>query len=145
MIKDIYEFMRLGGQYVPEKPNFDISPFETDKYLMRVEEEVEETGEAIWGNEASNLLAETGEWVELPNLPETVDGYLDIAYVAITGALNAAGYEATQKCWDAIVDANLSKVDGRFEPPARDENGKIIKPRDWVAPDIEGILNGTSN
>lgn len=142
-LNDISDFMLAGGQHVPGRPNWTPSPFEIDQYISRVESEVEETITATWGGPEDYVKAEaTGETFNpIPDVPEVVDGFLDIAYAAFTGALNVAGLEKTRACWEAIVDANLAKVDGRFGPAITDpESEKILKPIGWKAPDIEGIL-----
>lgn len=122
---EIAAFMLAGGQEVPESPRFGeylahLLPFEG-----RTREEVNETLEAISNH----------------NLAETVDGFLDTAYVAITGAIRAVGVDAARACWEAICDANTAKIDGRHGDVVRDKNtGKILKPEGWEAPNIGKIL-----
>lgn len=142
-LNDISDFMLAGGQHVPGHTNWTPSPFEVDQYISRVESELEETITATWGSPEDYVRAElTGETFNaIPDVPEVVDGFLDIAYVAFTGALNVAGLEKTREAWLAIVDANLAKVDGRHGEVVTDpDTGKILKPEGWQAPDIERIL-----
>ena len=59
----------------------------------------------------------------------------------MTGAIRKAGATKAALAWEAILDANLAKVDGRHGPVVRnEETGKIEKPEGWTAPDIEKIL-----
>lgn len=126
-IQDVAKFMYLGGQYVPSDHNRGASYRDLIQFLARVRSEVSETQDGIEENEHA----------------EIVDGFLDIAYAAMTGAIRKAGAKKAQLCWEAICDANLAKVDGRYGPVVRDEEtGKILKPEGWIGPDIEGILNG---
>lgn len=81
----------------------------------------------------------TEEYLEMTNawmcrdLPDTVDGILDLVYVLL-GTLPALGVDA-QPIWDAIHDANMAKAGG-----GKDERGKVRKPPGWVAPDVRGLL-----
>ena len=124
LFDEIAAFMEAGGQVVPEHPEPEV-PFSVNNFVVRVREELEETDAAFYYNKR----------------PEAVDGFLDIAYAAITGALHIAGVKKTRECWEAIMRANTSKIDGTYGEIVRDEKtGKILKPEGWMAPDIEGIL-----
>jgi len=130
MFNRIVDFMELGGQEVPSNPivaKGDGKKLQEDalNILGFVKSEVEETEEALHAIDQA----------------EALDGFLDIAFVAITGALRVAGLRAAKEAWDAIVKANLSKVDWSIGPAKNDpETGKVLKPGGWKAPDIEGIL-----
>lgn len=142
MFEPIARFMQVGGQEVPSEPDWYPNPLEIDKFIMRAEEELDELGEAVFGGSEDLTAAEYGETFCV-DVPEAVDAWLDLAYVAFTGALSIAGLEKTQAAWDAIVDANLAKIDGRHgDVVVNEETGKIGKPKGWTAPDIEEILNG---
>lgn len=128
-VKDVGQFMQLGGQTVPTGLDKSLDPGEMFRFVRIVESEVSETRDAIFT---------PGEidW------PEAVDGFLDIAYAALTGAVRLVGVEKASEAWYAIVDANLSKVDGRYGDPILDPTtGKIGKPEGWKAPEIERIIN----
>lgn len=135
-IDAIANFMSLGGQTVPEGTDREVTRDEVDNFLIRVEEEVIETFLGIHGKRVLHEID-----APVGNIPETLDGFIDIAYVALTGAIRLVGADKARAAWDAVVDANLAKVDGRHGPAYRDENGKIQKPEGWTAPDIEAIVN----
>lgn len=118
-------FMKAGGQTVGQKNGKFIERF---AYNDRVGEEVKETWHAILGCDDT----------------EIADGYADIIYAAMTGLLNLAGREKAEQIFQAVVDANSSKVDGSLGPVRRDENGKILKPAGFVPPNekIKQILEG---
>lgn len=125
-IEKIAFFMDMGGQEAPlywcGEP---LGMSEGKRFLDRVDEELIETYHAIREGDSAEIL----------------DGFLDIAYAALTGAIRTAGVRAAYEGWDAVVDANQAKVDGRHGPVVRNElNGKILKPEGWESPDIEGIL-----
>lgn len=125
-IENIARFMELGGQIVPGDVDTGYARQELWPFIARVHEELQETTEALLHKDTA----------------EVVDGFIDTAYVALTGAIRVAGNKKAKEAWDAVVDANLAKVDGRHGDVVRDpETGKILKPEGWTAPDIEGILN----
>lgn len=128
----VTEFMEAGGQTVGQKAPEDIAPKHIThhrwRYLNRVDDELTETRIAILnGNDV-----------------EIADGYADIIYAAMTGLLNLVGREKAEQIFQAVVDANSSKVDGSLGPVRRDENGKILKPEGFTPPNekIKKILEG---
>lgn len=128
-INQVAKFMKLGGQEFPDSPDFNLEWEEVSPFISRITEEVTESLSSY--NLADGTI----------DLAELVDGFIDTAYVALTAAVRAAGPEKAKQVWDAVVEANLSKVDGRFGPVVRDEEtGKILKPEGWEAPDVAGIL-----
>lgn len=135
-VEAIASFMALGGQVVPDDVDRDITTEEICRFIDRVEEEIEETFDASgFHDPAFRIQAPV-------NHAEVLDGFIDAAYAALTGAIRVAGEEKAKAAWDAVVDANLSKVDGRYGPPIiNPETGKIGKPEGWIAPDIEAIIN----
>ena len=128
-IDNVASFMDLGGQYFPNDTDRDISKSDIRKFIERIDEEVEETFEATFAGEEIQIA-------------EALDGAIDTAYVAMTLAIRLVGPLKARKAWDAVVDANLAKVDGRYgDPIINPDTGKIGKPEGWTAPDIEAIVN----
>lgn len=124
-IQRIAKFMEAGGQTVPDSLDLEVPVVEMQQFCERTLDEVEET-----------ILA-----LREANPAEVLDGFLDTAYAAFTGAIRFAGVASTEQAWEAIVRANESKIDGTYGPVVQDEEtGKILKPEGWKAPDIEGIL-----
>lgn len=124
-IHQIAEFMRAGGQTVPEGLDLDMTCKELIQFINRTIDEIRETAEAAQKADYAGIL----------------DGFIDTAYVALSGAIRLAGEAKALAAWDAVVDANNAKIDGRYGDIVRDpDTGKILKPEGWQAPDIEGIL-----
>lgn len=120
-------FMEAGGQIVGQKNAKEID-HDRWQYFIRTDAEVTETRIAITnGNDV-----------------EIADGYADTIYAAMTALLNLAGREKAEQIFQAVVDANTTKVDGSLGPVRRDENGKILKPHGFVPPNqkIKEILEG---
>ena len=133
----IEEFMRLAGQnvgYSPKIPDINIRKLRATLIL----EEALETVDAL-GFRAFNL-GDTPKDFELVsknpcNIIEVADGCADISVVTI-GTLSAFGI-SDKPLLKEVDESNLRK----FGPGGhRREDGKWVKPPDWKAPDIEGIL-----
>lgn len=120
-------FMEAGGQIVGQE-NDEYITHHRRQYLNRVGEEVVETRVAILGG----------------NDVEIADGYADIIYAAMTGLLNLVGRDKAERIFQAVVDANTTKIDGSLGPVRRAESGKILKPAGFVPPNekIKQILEG---
>lgn len=104
---------------VPAVPNFDL----VYDRICHLEEE----------------LGEIKEAAEADNLVDLVDGLVDLVYVAkgiaIICGISPAAWKAL---WDEIHAANMRKVPGVHAD--RQQAYDVIKPTDWVGPDVEGIL-----
>lgn len=139
----ISEFMQLGGQTVPADVDREISTEELLKFWERIDDELQETWEAIcyWNSQWEMYEPHLDEPPR--DFPEVVDGFLDIAFCALSAAIRVAGETKAYKAWWEVVQANLFKVNGMYGPKILNpDTGKIEKPEGWVAPDIERILNG---
>lgn len=67
------------------------------------------------------------------DLAEMADGLIDLEYVTL-GTHETLGIDSNP-LWAEVNAANMRKEGG-----ATRHDGKILKPRDWVGPDIEGAL-----
>jgi predicted HAD superfamily Cof-like phosphohydrolase len=76
--------------------------------------------------------------LEARNMTECADALADIIYVAIGTALELGIPLA--ECWDEVQASNMAKIDPVTGKVVRREDGKILKPKGWQAPDIEGII-----
>lgn len=95
-----------------------------DKPVLQSAERV--TARADWLDE------EVTELREAITIAEQADAYIDIIYFAM-GGLVEMGVNP-DRLWSIVHGANMAKVwpDGTVR---RREDGKIIKPDGWVAPD----------
>jgi predicted HAD superfamily Cof-like phosphohydrolase len=140
--------MENAGQEIPDKPCIP-SP---EVRLLRAKlifEEAMETIEAlgvdimlspfIGQHDKVALSHVMGELVvnphRKPDLVLIADGCADISVVT-TGTLSACGIQ-DEELLEEVDKANLAK----FGPGGyKREDGKWIKPKDWVPPDILGVL-----
>jgi predicted HAD superfamily Cof-like phosphohydrolase len=116
--RDQEKFMRACDQSVD---NFNQPQFKL--YLGLIEEEYKELKEAI--NNHDQL--------------ETLDALVDILVVTI-GAIHSAGYDA-EGAWKEVMQTNFAKIDKDTGKVRKREDGKVLKPLGWTAPNLTPFLN----
>lgn len=80
------------------------------------------------------ILDECDELAASPNITECADAYLDIIIFAL-GGLVELGVKPS-KLFDRVIKSQIDKLqpDGTV---MRREDGKVIKPEGWIAPDTD--------
>jgi predicted HAD superfamily Cof-like phosphohydrolase len=109
---------RLFDQEIPERPAWP-SKFVLDRRVRLIREEAGETYEAI----------------EARDMPETIDGFIDLAVVALGGCLDFGVDPGV--IWAEVMRANHAKAGG-----PKSAEGKQQKPAGWRGPEIERLLRG---
>jgi predicted HAD superfamily Cof-like phosphohydrolase len=123
---DVATFLEAVGQTVNE--NVDANWEKNDQaqlYMKLVVEEFEETAHA-WNE---------GDSVEL------ADGCADLIWV-LQGLMLSVGIPM-QEVWDEVARSNLAKIDPETGVVLKREDGKILKPAGWTAPDIKTIIDAS--
>ena len=113
-------FMEKFGQEVKETPEFP----DNETIALRLEliqEELNELREAI-GN---------------ADIVEVADALTDILYVTY-GAGHAFGIDL-DKCFEEVQASNLSKLGENGKPIYR-EDGKVLKGKNYFAPNLDKVL-----
>jgi len=91
-------------------------------YLDLIREETDELEEAIQDNDKV----------------EQLDALVDILVVTI-GAIRAAGWDA-EGAWKEVMDTNFAKIDPTTGKVIKREDGKVLKPEGWQAPQLTPFL-----
>lgn len=121
MYTDVKEFQTAVGQNVGTKPEF---PDDKERCL-RIRLLEEEFNEYLHGESKDDL----------ENIAKEL---ADIIYI-VCGTAVSYGIPL-DRVFDEVHRSNMAKlVDGK---PIRREDGKILKPEGWTAPDIKTILYG---
>lgn len=110
-------FMQSCGQTVASF-NFP----QSSMYLKLIKEEYEEL-----------LSAKTES--------DAADAIIDIL-VVVTGYGLSRGWPM-QELWDEVMKTNFAKIDPDTKMVRKREDGKILKPEGWKAPDIDGVLRAS--
>jgi predicted HAD superfamily Cof-like phosphohydrolase len=81
------------------------------------------------------------EYKELKDAPddvETLDALIDILVVTI-GAIHSAGWDA-EGAWKEVMMTNFAKIDRETGKVRKREDGKVLKPLGWTAPNLKPFL-----
>jgi predicted HAD superfamily Cof-like phosphohydrolase len=69
---------------------------------------------------------------------EQLDALIDILVVTI-GAIHSAGFDG-EGAWKEVMRTNFAKIDKKTGKVRKREDGKVLKPQGWTAPDLEQFL-----
>ena len=111
--RDQEKFMRACDQPVGE-----FNPSQFKMYLGLIAEEYKELTEAINNNDQL----------------ETLDALIDIMVVTI-GTIHSMGADA-EGAWKEVMQTNFAKIDSETGKVRKREDGKVLKPLGWVAPEL---------
>ena len=91
-------------------------------YVNLIKEEVEELAVALSNNDRV----------------ETLDALTDILVVTI-GAIHSMGADA-EGAWKEVMNTNFAKIDKDTGKVRKREDGKVLKPLGWKAPELAQFL-----
>ena len=115
--RDQEKFMRACSQ---STDTFNKDQF--NMYIGLIEEEAGELAEAIAAHDQV----------------ETLDALIDILVVTI-GAIHSAGFDA-EGAWKEVMMTNFAKVDSETGMVRKREDGKVLKPLGWKAPELAPFI-----
>lgn len=117
VFKDQEKFMVAGDQTVDNLNNDQYN-----MYLNLIKEEVGELHEAVDQNDAV----------------EQLDALIDILVVTV-GAIHSLGADG-EGAWNEVMATNFAKIDAETGKVRKREDGKILKPEGWKAPELKPFL-----
>jgi len=120
--RDQEKFMRSCDQTVD---NFNSDQF--NMYLKLIQEESNELTVAIANQD----------------MTETLDALIDIMVVTV-GAIHSAGFDA-EGAWKEVMSTNFAKIDRDTGKVRKREDGKVLKPVGWIAPDLTPFLKNNKH
>ena len=113
LFRDQEKFMRACDQSVGE---FNEAQYKL--YSNLIEEEFKEFNEAVAANDRV----------------EQFDALLDILVVSI-GAIHSGGFKG-EAGWKEVMATNFAKIDKETGKVRKREDGKVLKPLGWTAPEL---------
>jgi len=116
VFKDSLKFMVATGQ--TDVPNKKLSKL----YLSLIKEEYKELRDAVKAKDEVEIL----------------DALIDIMVVTV-GTAHAMGYDA-EGAWNEVMKTNFAKIDPETGFVKRRDDGKIMKPEGWKAPELAPFL-----
>jgi len=85
-----------------------------------------------------NLITEEYEELQVAlaqnDKVEQLDALVDILVVTM-GAIRAAGWDG-EAAWKEVMDTNFAKIDPETGKVRKREDGKVLKPEGWKAPEL---------
>ena len=118
------------------------NPFRDQEKFMRACDQQVDGSELSQYNMYLNLIKEEYkelfEAVDAADVPEQLDALIDILVVTI-GAIHSAGFDA-EGAWKEVMQTNFAKIDKETGKVRKREDGKVLKPVGWVAPNLEPFL-----
>jgi predicted HAD superfamily Cof-like phosphohydrolase len=93
-------------------------------YLKLIEEEAKELSEAL----------------AVSDKVETLDALIDILVVTI-GTIHSMGADA-EGAWKEVMSTNFAKIDSETGKVRKREDGKVLKPLGWKAPELAQFIKG---
>jgi len=118
--RDQEKFMKACGQTVG-----DINESQYKLYCDLIHEEY---------NEEFKLALANNDRVE------QLDALIDILVVTI-GAIHSGGFDA-ESAWKEVMNTNFAKIDKDTGLVRKREDGKVLKPVGWVAPNLKPFVKG---
>lgn len=112
--KDIDTFATACDQ-PPSEANYKM-------YLSLIDEEVGELVDAVAANDTV----------------EQLDALVDILVVTM-GAIRAGGFDG-EGAWKEVMDTNFAKIDPETGKVRKREDGKVLKPEGWKAPELAPFI-----
>ena len=116
--RDQEKFMRACDQTVDQN-----NPDQFDLYLKLIREEAAELQTAVDTNDKI----------------EQLDALIDILVVTI-GAIHSMGADA-EGAWKEVMHTNFAKIDHETGKVRKREDGKVLKPQGWTAPDLKPFIS----
>jgi predicted HAD superfamily Cof-like phosphohydrolase len=121
LMNDVADFHEACGVPILDKPQFPDWKRQALR-LRLIEEEHTELKTAF----------------ALQDMPAVADAMADLIYVIVGSALELG--IPLDKVWDAVQNANLTKIDPETGLVTKRADGKVTKPIGWQPPDIARIL-----
>ena len=115
--RDQEKFMRACDQTVGD--------YNLDQFVMYV---------GLIGEETTEL----GAALAKADNVEVLDALIDILVVTI-GAAHSMGADA-EGAWREVMQTNFAKIDKETGKVRKREDGKVLKPLGWKAPELEPFL-----
>lgn len=119
-----------------------MNPFRDQEKFMRACDQTTEDynhGQvALYANLIDEEVKEFNQAYKQYDHKEMLDALIDIIVVA-TGAIHSMGADA-EGAWKEVMATNLAKIDKETGKVRKREDGKVLKPLGWKAPELAQYL-----
>ena len=119
------------------------NPFrDQEKFMRACDQSTEEVNQQQFDMYVKLIGEETGELADAVNAKdpvETLDALIDILVVTI-GAVHSMGADA-EGAWKEVMRTNFAKIDKETGKVRKREDGKVLKPLGWTAPELKPFIS----
>jgi len=119
------------------------NPFRDQEKFMRACDQSVTGDQKQYDMYISLIEEEFNELQEAEDDTETLDALIDILVVTI-GAIHSMGADG-EGAWKEVMATNFAKIDKETGKVRKREDGKVLKPIGWTAPNLSPFLKGKSN
>jgi len=120
-----------------------MNPFRDQEKFMRACDQSVTGDQKQYDMYISLIEEEFNELQEAEDDTETLDALIDILVVTI-GAIHSMGADG-EGAWKEVMATNFAKIDKETGKVRKREDGKVLKPIGWTAPNLSPFLKGKSN
>jgi len=117
-----------------------MNPFKDQKKFMEAcDQTVSGFNSSQYALYKSLIAEEVTELEEATTQVDELDALIDILVVTI-GAIHSMGADA-EGAWNEVMITNFAKIDRETGKVRKREDGKVLKPEGWKAPELEQYLS----
>ena len=115
------------------------NPFrDQEKFMRACDQSVDAMNESQYSMYKNLIAEEFDELNEAFDMEAELDALIDILVVTI-GAIHSAGFDA-EGAWKEVMSTNFAKIDRETGKVRKREDGKVLKPQGWTAPNMVPFL-----
>ena len=115
-----------------------MNPFRDQEKFMRACDQSVTGDQKQFDMYISLIEEEFNELQESEDDTETLDALIDILVVTI-GAIHSMGADG-EGAWKEVMATNFAKIDKETGKVRKREDGKVLKPIGWTAPNLSPFL-----
>ena len=118
------------------------NPFrDQEKFMQACDQTVDEFNTSQYNLYINLIAEETAELngaIAQGNQVEQLDALIDILVVTI-GAIHSMGADG-EGAWKEVMRTNFAKIDHETGKVRKREDGKVLKPVGWTAPELKQFI-----
>ena len=115
------------------------NPFrDQEKFMRACDQSTDAMNESQYTMYKNLIEEEFRELQEAHDMEAELDALVDILVVTI-GAIHSAGFDG-EGAWKEVMSTNFAKIDRETGKVRKREDGKVLKPQGWVAPNMVPFL-----
>ena len=117
------------------------NPFrDQEKFMRACDQTVDAMNESQFNMYKNLIEEEFRELQEAHDMEAELDALIDILVVTI-GAIHSMGADG-EGAWKEVMSTNFAKIDRETGKVRKREDGKVLKPVGWKAPELTQFIKG---